>query len=212
MAFPSHSNLPARPRFQRGPGSAPRVDIRKAERGFVMAMLMALITIMGILLMKGIPAITTEVQREQEAELIFRGESIAKAIRIFAAKSGRYPSSLAELETVKPRIIRKIYKDPMTEFGEWDLIYAVQPGVSGDTRSLPIVGVKSKSQKDSFKIYNNKTIYSDWAFTATSNLLGLPVGVPGASEPGAAGSGKDTGSQGSQDSGGGTPTKPGGKG
>lgn len=188
---------------------APQVDIRNGERGFVMAMLMALITIMGILLMKGIPAITTEVQREQEAELIFRGESIAKAIRIFAAKSGRYPTTLAELETVKPRIIRKVYKDPMTESGEWDLIYAVQPGVSGDTHSLPIVGVRSKSQKDSFKIYNNKTIYSDWAFSATSNLLGLPAGVPGPSAPGDARSGIDSGSQ---DGGGGTPTKPGGKG
>lgn len=165
-----------------------------------MAMLMALITIMGILLMKGIPAISTEVRREQEAELIFRGESIAKAIRIYAAKSGRYPLALTELETVRPRIIRKVYKDPMTESGEWDLIYAVQPGVTGDTRSLPIVGVKSKSQKDSFKIYNNKTIYSDWAFTATSNLLGLPAGVPGPATPG------------SQDSGGGPPTRPGGKG
>lgn len=177
-----------------------------------MAMLLALITIMGILLMKGIPAISAEVQREQEAELIFRGESIAKAIRIFAAKSGHYPLALTELETVRPRIIRKIYKDPMTESGEWDLLYAVQPGVTGDTRSLPIVGVRSKSQKDSFKIYNNKTIYSDWAFTATSNLLGLPTGVSVPSmpsAPGEAGSGKDTGSQ---DSGGGTTTKPGGKG
>ena len=175
----------------------------------MMAMLLALITIMGILLMKGIPAISTEVRREQEAELIFRGESIAKAIRIFAAKSGRYPNALTELETVRPRIIRKVYKDPMTESGEWDLIYAVQPGVTGDTRSLPIVGVKSKSQKDSFKIYNNKTIYSDWAFTATSNLLGLPAGVPGPAKPGDAGPGKDTGPQ---DSSGGSPTKPGGKG
>jgi len=173
-----------------------------------MALLMALITIMGIMLMKGIPAISTEVQREQEAELIFRGESIAKAIRIFASKSGRYPMALAELETVRPRIIRKIYKDPMTESGEWDMLYAVQPGATGDTRSLPIVGVRSKSQKDSFKIYNNKTIYSDWAFTATSNLLGLPAGIPAPSTPGSTGSGKDSGSP---DGGGGTSTKPGGK-
>ncbi len=171
-----------------------------------MAMLLALIAIMGILLMKGIPAIYTEVQRYREAELIFRGESIAKAIRVFAAKSGRYPNSLSELATVRPRIIRKIYKDPMTETGEWDLIYAVQPGATGDTRSLPIVGVKSKSQKDSFKVYNNKTIYSDWAFTATSNLLGLPAGVPGPSVPG--GPEKDPGPPGN---GGGSPPK-GGKG
>ena len=181
MISSARRSLPARLHFRWGFRSASRT--RKGQRGFVMAMLLALITIMGILLMKGIPAISTEVRREQEAELIFRGESIAKAIRIFAAKSGRYPNALTELETVRPRIIRKVYKDPMTESGEWDLIYAVQPGVTGDTRSLPIVGVKSKSQKDSFKIYNNKTIYSDWAFSATSNLLGLPAGVPGPSMP-----------------------------
>ena len=208
MAFPALNSLPARLRLLRGLELAPRADIKKGQRGFVMAMLMALITIMGIMLMKGIPAISTEVQREQEAELIFRGESIAKAIRLFAAKSGRYPMSLTELETVRPRIIRKIYKDPMTESGEWDLLYAVQPGVTGDTQGLPIVGVKSKSQKDSFKIYNNKTIYSDWAFTATSNLLGLPAGIPAPSAPGGQGSGKDTRSP---DSGGGTPFKPGGR-
>ncbi len=176
-----------------------------------MAMLLALITIMGIFLMEGIPAITTQVQREQEAELIFRGESIAKAIRLFAAKTGRYPTALAELDTVRPRIIRKIYKDPMTESGEWDLMYAVQPGATGDTRSLPIVGVKSKSQKDSFKIYNNKTIYSDWAFTATNNLLGMPAGVPGPSTPGDGSSGKDGKDASPQDTGGGSPVKPGGK-
>ena len=178
----------------------------RRQRGFIMAMLMALITIMGILLMKGIPAITTEVQREKEAELIFRGESIAKGIRLFAAKNGRYPSNLTELDTVRPRIIRKLYRDPMTEDGEWDLVFAVQPGAPGDTHNLPIVGVKSKSQKDSFKIYNQKTLYSEWVFSATSNLLGQPGGLPNP-----AGSGSEQGG-GSPDSGGGKPTKPGGKG
>jgi type II secretory pathway pseudopilin PulG len=201
MTFPARRSLPPFLHFWWKNWRASGTEARKGQRGFVMAMLMALITIMGIMLIKGIPAITTEVQREHEAELIFRGESIAKAIRIFAARSGRYPNALMELEMVKPRIIRKIYKDPMTESGEWDLLYAVQPGATGDTHSLPIVGVKSKSQKNSFKIYNNKTIYSDWAFSATSNLLGVPAGVPGPSGPV-----KDTGSQ---DNGGGRTPKPG---
>lgn len=209
MTIFTRRSLPVSPASRWGANRTPRKRLRAGQRGFVMAMLLALITIMGILLMKGIPAISTEVQREQEAELIFRGESIAKAIRIFAAKSGRYPMTLAELETIKPRIIRKVYKDPMTESGEWDFIYAVQPGATGDTRSLPIVGVKSKSQKDSFKIYNNKTIYSDWAFSATSNLLGLPTGIPGPSTPPDPGGGKEANPK---DPGGGGQAKPGGKG
>ena len=208
MTFPLRRSYSALRHLRWRIWRAPGTNLRTGQRGFVMAMLMALITIMGILLMKGIPAITAEVQREQEAELIFRGESIAKAIKIFAQKSSRYPMALTELETIRPRIIRKIYKDPMTESGEWDLIYAVQPGATGDTRSLPIVGVRSKSPKDSFRIYNNKTIYSDWAFMATSNLLGLPAGVPGPSTPESTGSGKDTGSQGSSGS---SPSKPGGR-
>ncbi len=186
---------------------------RARQKGFVMAMLLALIVIMGIMLMKGIPAISTEVQRENEAELIYRGESIAKAIRLFAAKTGRYPIQLTELDSVRPRILRKIYKDPMTVEGEWDLVYAVQPGASGDTHNLPIVGLKSKSQKDSFKIYNGKTIYSDWIFSATNNLLGQP-GAPNSGginpnpNPTPAGGGEKGGGQ---DTGGGS-GKGGGKG
>lgn len=193
--------------FPAGPCAPPSI---RRQRGFIMAMLLALITIMGIFLMKGIPAITTEVQREKEAELIFRGESIAKAIRIFSARNGRYPSALLELETVRPRIIRKIYTDPMTEDGEWDLVYAVQPGATGDTHNLPIVGVKSKSQKDSFKIYNQKTIYSEWVFSATSNLLGQPTGIANPLDQGGVPPDKGTGF--SDPGGGGTKPSGGGKG
>jgi len=147
------------------------------ERGFILAMLLAVITAMGIFLTMALPSIKTQVQREEEAELIFRGEAIAGAIRAYKARTGGYPLALADLTKLSPRIIRRLYTDPMTQDGEWALITAVQAGASGDTTGLPIVGVRSKCQRDSFRIYKGKTLISDWSFSGGDNLLGLPAGT-----------------------------------
>lgn len=161
-------------------GAAPhsRGGAHGAERGFILAMLLVLITGVGVLLTIALPSVKAEVQREQEAELIFRGEAIANAIKTYKAKTGAYPLKLEDLAKVRPRILRKVYLDPMThdgdKEGEWDLITAVSPGASGDKSGLPIVGVRSRCQKDSFKIYMGKTLVSDWAFSAADNLLGVP--------------------------------------
>ncbi len=157
----------------------PAAPSRPGERGYILALLLGFCAVMGILLMKGIPAVNTEVQREMEEELIFRGEQMAKAIRVYQARSGGYPTSLEDLTKVKPRLVREVaLKDPMNKSGEWDFVYAVQAGASGETRGLPIVGVKSRIEKDSFKVYKGKTIYSDWVFLATDSLFGLPGSTP----------------------------------
>ena len=148
------------------------------SRGFIMVMLLVFIAAMGIFLTVAMPNVATEVQRDQEAELIFRGEAIAQAIRVYKTRTGGYPLTLEALTKLRPRILRKLYLDPMTggggHEGEWDLITAVQPGASGDKTGLPIVGVKSYCQKDSKRIYQDKDLISDWAFSAADNLLGIP--------------------------------------
>ncbi len=85
-----------------------------ASRGFILVMLLVFITAMGIFLTVALPRVATEVQRDQEAELVFRGEAIASAIRQYKAKTGGYPLTLEDLTKVRPRIIRKLYLDPMT--------------------------------------------------------------------------------------------------
>lgn len=137
-------------------------------------MLMALMAAMGILLKMAMPSVITEVKRDREAELIFRGEAIARAIRLYRAKAGNYPTKLEDLVKVKPRILRKLYKDPMTPSGEWELVTAVQAGASGDKTGLPIAGVRSRSTDNSLAIYRGKTLYSDWIFSAADELLGVP--------------------------------------
>lgn len=149
-----------------------------------MVLLLALIVVMGIMLTMARPTLRAEVQRENESELIFRGEAIARALRAYNAKFGKYPQDLDELMKVRPLLIRQKYKDPMTPGGEWEFITQVQPGATGETKGLPIIGVKSRCDLDGYHLYKNKSLVSDWRFVADENVLGAG-GVPtkGSVEP-----------------------------
>jgi hypothetical protein len=120
--------------------------------------------------------------REREAELIYRGEHLARGIAAFRQKTGRYPNSIEEVDAQKPRLIRQLYKDPMTADGSWSFIYSVPTAPSGNNMGLPIVGVKSRSQRDSIKTYKNKSLHSEWEFSALDPALGGPQ--PGQQQPG----------------------------
>jgi type II secretory pathway pseudopilin PulG len=170
----------------------PPCPMTRGQRGFTMVLLLAMIVVMGILLTMARPAIRAEVQRENEAELIFRGEAIARALRAYNAKFGKYPQDLDEVMKIRPLLLRQKYKDPMTPSGEWEYITQVQPGVTGETRGLPIIGVKSKCDLDGFKLYKNKSLISDWRFVADENVLGAG-GERGAGQPGSGGTGTGTG-------------------
>ena len=138
-----------------------------------MALALAVAVVMGLMLMKVAPDIRAEVQRENESELIFRGEAIAGALKVYSTKMGRYPMNLEEVMKLRPRILRQAYKDPMTTSGEWEFITQVQAGASGNKEGLPIVGVRSRSTLNSIHIYQNRTLIRDWQFTGEQNLLGI---------------------------------------
>ena len=154
---------------------------RTRQGGYILALLLGMMTVMGIFLMKAVPSAIVEVQRGAEEELIFRGEAMARGIRLFQQRTGSYPTKLEDLLKVRPPVLRKLYKDPMTQEGDWDLVTAVQAGSSGDKTGLPIAGVRSRSQRDSIKMYKGKTLHSDWIFSAADDILGIPgSGLPGA--------------------------------
>jgi type II secretory pathway pseudopilin PulG len=103
---------------------------------------------MLVLMTVAMPVWRTQTQREKEAELIFRGEQIARSINLYTRKmgGGSYPPNLDVL--VQGRFLRKKYKDPMTENdqsvpanqrGEWDVITAAGgvPGQGGPAPQQP---------------------------------------------------------------------------
>jgi len=82
------------------------------------------------------PVWQTELQREKEEELIFRGKQYAEAVRIFVKKNpGRFPASLKDL--LDKKCIRRLYKDPFGPDGQWNVILASTGASTGATMGGP---------------------------------------------------------------------------
>lgn len=155
-----------------------------------MAVLLVGITIMSIMLSVAMPVWHQQVQREREAELIFRGEQYAHAIVLFQHKYGAtLPPNIDVL--IDQKFLRKKYKDPITG-GDFQPIYQAAPAQAGTARpgqttgsapptgstppagdaagTMPhggLVGVVSKSKAKSIRLYNGFDHYNQWAFVYT---------------------------------------------
>lgn len=105
-----------------------------ADAGYAMAALLVSLGVLAVLMSAALPVWRQQAQREKEAELIFRGEQYARAIGLYQRKlgPGNYPPNIDAL--VQQRFLRKKYKDPMVEDGEFQIIPfggAPQPGIGG---------------------------------------------------------------------------------
>jgi len=151
----------------------------KESRGYLVIMLMMAVFVITLGLLVAVPVWQTELQREKEEELIFRGKQYAEAVRIYVQKNpGRYPASLKEL--LDKKCIRKLYKDPLGPGGQWNVILTMgKPPFGRETaaevivapeRVLPaiknaqIIGVVSSSTNKSVKIYNDQESHDKWLF------------------------------------------------
>ena len=77
-----------------------------------MVALLVAISIMAIMMTAAMPAWHTMVQREKEAELVFRGEQIARAIGLYQRRFANAPAPSIDF-LVEQRFLRKKYKDPI---------------------------------------------------------------------------------------------------
>jgi type II secretory pathway pseudopilin PulG len=225
------------------------------ERGFTLAGALTILAIIAIFWALTLPLWARIKQRDNEEELIFRGNEYIEAIGRYHQKYGTYPPDLETLQKLK--YIRKLYPDPMTKSGKWKVLHPdslVQTGVAGqinmpggtnpggitddknnkknkknklglnndddddddedmedgnssdpndpfglkdedkdsdeekEVESIgPVVGVVSRSKKDSLKIYNGQDKYNKWKFVYMLQQKGQPtpgfppggVGTPG---------------------------------
>jgi len=107
-------------------GHPSRQDRKSA--GYNLVVLAVTITVMNILVAKALPMWSHQIQREKEAELIFRGLQYAEAIRLFEVNNGRLPTKLEELiADGQRRFIRQLWTNPMSDDGEWGLIFQDAP-------------------------------------------------------------------------------------
>jgi len=106
--------------------------------GYALLILLFAITIMSFGLTMALPVWETQMQREREAELVFRGKQYVEAIRIYQLKKpGAFPKKLEEL--VEEKCLRRLYRDPMTEDGQWNVVLQ-QEGFGGQSQAGPGMG------------------------------------------------------------------------
>lgn len=147
-----------------------------------MAVVVAM-AVMAILMGVAVQTVTFQRQREKEEELIFRGQQYVEAVRLFRARQGRFPLTLKELAEAKPRVLRKVWVDPITGKNDWVPVFlgeeagAVEraggavplptPPSSWERQSEargPIIGVRSRSCKEAIKLYEGRSRYCEWKF------------------------------------------------
>ncbi len=105
----------------------------KKTDGYTILLLMFAVFVMSIGLMIAVPVWQTQIQREKEEELIFRGKQYVEAIRLFQRKKpGAFPKDFEEL--VEEKCLRKLFEDPMSPDGKWNLVLMSQGPVSRRTR------------------------------------------------------------------------------
>ena len=118
----------------------PRLWAVARGAGYNLVVLMVLIAVINITVAAALPSLSQAIQREREAELIFRGLQYAEAIRVFQLRTGRYPVSLRELLELNPRCIRQLWTDPFNDDGEWGLILG-----QGASRGRQVAGGSAPS-------------------------------------------------------------------
>jgi hypothetical protein len=101
----------------------PSSSHRSRHSGYMLLVLIFLMTGMIIAALAMAPAIATQIKRDREQEMIHRGVQYARAVQKYYKKFGRYPPTLEALEdTNHIRFLRKRYKDPLTEDGKWQVV------------------------------------------------------------------------------------------
>src|ERR1700688_542166 len=117
MALPSNTRPPSH-------------RLPRHEQGYVLLAMLLVVAMMAITATIALPAISFEIRRDRELEMVHRGVQYSRAIRAYYKKFGRYPTRLEDLDnTNNLRYLRKHYKDPITG-QDFKLLHYGEPGVT----------------------------------------------------------------------------------
>lgn len=99
---------------------------RTGETGYALVLIMFFLALLVLSTVVAAPTVISSIQREKEAEMVWRGKQYVRGIRMYYMKMRRFPTSLDDLTQPKIglRFMRQAYKDPMnTTDGSWRLIF-----------------------------------------------------------------------------------------
>ena len=180
----------------------------RGESGYLLLVVMMGLVVMAIMLGAAVQQWSTVQRRENEEELIFRGNQYVKAIKRYQAEhGGALPTSLEIL--VKPgprrlRYIRKLFRDPMAPDGKWGILLAhpsgkgyINPNAPAPTGEEGVPGLEDlgkglkDSGKDEYGAYRTSKTSPGKAFALQSGApaagdtaIGDPAGKESVTAPG----------------------------
>ncbi len=147
----------------------------KREAGYTFLILMAMVTILAIGLLVAVPVWRTQIQRENEEELIFRGRQYVEAVRLYQAKNpGSHPKTIEEL--LKGRFLRRSFPDPMTADGRWDLVLQSSSTIETGSTSPPPSQIQPGETNASGAAPTAQVLVVPWSSLssiATPRILGV---------------------------------------
>ena len=149
---------------------------RRNEEGALLIILMCGVAVMMIGLAVAFQQWSTIWRRDNEEELIFRGQQYVIALKAYQKEHNRaLPTDLEDLMKPGPRqvrYIRKLFRDPMKKGAKWGLLYLMP---QGNAIYDPVAAQKGQKEKEKSG--------SSWT-TAGSNsgnmdATGGTMGAPG---------------------------------
>jgi len=145
----------------------------KGSKGFTYPAALAMILVTSISLMGVQKYWSTTMRREREKALLFNGGQIYNAIESYYRagnqKIGTFPRALKDLLRdprfgVIKRHLRRIYPDPMTVDGQWQLVLDGQGNIRGVFSRSLARPLKQNGFPEHLSHFKNKTMYSEWKF------------------------------------------------
>jgi type II secretory pathway pseudopilin PulG len=171
---------------------------RDSEDGFILLAVLFLVVLILIGLAVAAPKMARSIQRDRELELVHRGEQYKRAIKLYYAKFGAYPTSIDQLlNTNDVKFLRKRYKDPITGKDDWRIIHfgeaKVPPmglfgqplGPTGQPGAG--TGAATASNPATSSAFGNTPASTSYNFTPPPNPFGSTPNAGGSEPPDAGG-------------------------
>jgi type II secretory pathway pseudopilin PulG len=140
------------------------------QKGYTYTMVIAAVAIMAIMAESATLLVSTQVIRDKEAELIFRGNAYKRAIESYY-KAGKtvktFPKNLDNLlndpRYLNKHHIRQLYPDPITG-NRWQLQLNGTGGITGVYSSSYAEPRKKSNFPVGYEQFEGTLSYSEWVF------------------------------------------------
>ncbi len=155
----------------------PKLRIWGSHNGFSYIGVLLAVAIVGIAMTAANRYWSTIVQREREAELLFRGDQIRKAIQAYydnppAGQEKRYPRAIDDLlrdprYSQTRRHLRRWYEDPLTGDIDWAIIRDAGGRIKGVHSTNTGQPLKTGDFPKAYGAFETAAAYTEWKFIYT---------------------------------------------